>query len=61
MAEERGDAEDFDDFDTWAGAEPDLARLDQAVGGAWWRPILRAARSGPDAIDELVEGGPGRE
>ena len=56
MAADVGDTDDDEDFDSWAGAEPDLARLDDAVGGPWWRPILKAAPSGPAAVDQLVQG-----
>lgn len=56
MAIESGDDGDEEDFDAWAGAEPDLVRLDEAVGGPWWRPILKNASSGPDAVDQLVRG-----
>lgn len=56
MAPEAGDSADDDDFDTWAGAEPDLSRLDDAVGGPWWRPIFKETSSGPDAVDQLVQG-----
>ncbi len=56
MALDAADDDADEDFDAWAGAEPDLARLDAAVGGPWWREVLKTAPTGPAAVDLLVKG-----